>query len=311
MEPRDALHHTILVEGTQNMLAKLAALAQSKTAIAVMGLVLVGGGSGAVAVAATTGHLKTLGVDLSVTDSKTPEAASSETPDSHAHSIGVEGLLTACSATTAPATLSVTDHKGKSWSFVVSATTKFNGEESGANGGASTAKGDNSVNGGASTAKGDNSTSGGDASEGPALTLANICAATNHDVQVQATLNGTEYDAWKVTLQGREGSTSSSEGSSTGASSDKGSSSDSSQQSSTDSKSFEGTASAVSATGFTLTSHGVSYQVVFTATTHVSGAASLGAIAANAQVSVEGTLSGTTITAAFVEVSAPDSSTGH
>lgn len=302
MEPRDAFHHTILVEGTQKMLAKLTALAQSKTAIAVMGLVLVGGGSGAVAVAATTGHLKTLGVDLNVTGSNSADskAAASETPDSHAHSIGVEGLLNSCSATTAPANLLVTDSHGKQWTFVVSATTKLNGDESGANGGASTAKGDNSTNAGGA------STGGNSANAGPAMTLTTICAATNHGVQVEATQNGTEYDAWKVTLQGRESSKSGSEGSSTESSSDKGSSSsDNSGQSSTESKSFEGTATGVSATGFTLTSHGVSYQVVLTATTHVSGT-----LAENSQVSVEGTLSGTTVTALYIEVSKPDNSSG-
>lgn len=191
------------------MLAKIATLAKSKAAIAVLGVVLVGGGSSAVAVAATTGHLSTLGVDLN-------SAGKSSSADSHAHTVGVEGLLVACNTTTTPNTISVKDKDGKSWTFVVSSTTKFNGAvhtegsgSTGANaGGASTAKGDNSAKaGGASTAKGSNSANAGGASTNhTAATLADICATANlntRDVQVQATPNGSAYDAWKVTLQGQ------------------------------------------------------------------------------------------------------------
>lgn len=177
------------------MLAKIATLAKSKAAIAVLGVVLVGGGSSAVAVAATTGHLSTLGVDLN-------SAGKSSSADSHAHTVGVEGLLVACNTTTTPNTISVKDKDGKSWTFVVSSTTKFNGAvhtegsgSTGANaGGASTAKGDNSAN------------AGGASTNHTAATLADICATANlntRDVQVQATPNGSAYDAWKVTLQGQ------------------------------------------------------------------------------------------------------------
>jgi hypothetical protein len=223
------------------MLSKIVALAHSKVALAALGAVLVGGGGSAVAVAATTGHLSTLGVNLSAAHSST------ETPGSHAHTMGIEGLLTACSTTSKPATISVKDSAGKSWIFVVSATTTFNGDTqtaSSAGQGASSAKGDNSTSGaGASSAKGDNSTSGagassakgdnsahagdnsaqdttgagassakgdksanaGDNSAHTAPTLADVCATANigtRDVQVQATQNGSSYDAWKVTLQG-------------------------------------------------------------------------------------------------------------
>lgn len=229
------------------MLAKIAAVAQSKVALAVLGVVLVGGGGSAVAVAATTGHLSTLGVNL---NSEKSDAQSTETPDSHAHTTGVEGLLVSCSATTLPASITVKDSKGASWTFAVSATTKFNGDtesESQGAAGASSAKGDNSTHAGdgsdhsgagsatgsgASSAKGDSSTQAGDTGDNSTHTgdnsahtapsLATICAfAGKRDVEVQATQNGSGYDAWKVTVQG-PGSVN---GSSDGGSSDKGSSS--------------------------------------------------------------------------------------
>ncbi|HET9109772.1 MAG TPA: hypothetical protein VFN78_02995 [Ktedonobacterales bacterium] len=201
------------------MLSKIAAIAQSKVAVAALGVVLVGGGGGAVAVAATTGHLSTLGINLN--SEKSPNAQASETPDSHAHTVGVEGLLVSCSATTAPATIVVKDGKGVSWTFNVSATTKYNGDTETAShaaggsstdgAGASSAKSDNSTHAGgsstdgagASSAKGDNSTNAGDNSTHAAPTLAEVCAfAGSRDVQVQATPNGSAHDAWKVTVEG-------------------------------------------------------------------------------------------------------------
>lgn len=222
------------------MLSKVLAVTHSKVALAVLGAVLVGGGGSAVAVAATTGHLSTLGVNVASEHSNSPSS------DSHAHTIGVEGLLTACSALTPPATITVNDGH-KSWTFVVSATTKINGDtnaDTSHNGGnstgagassakgdnsthaggastgsastgagASSAKGDNSAHagdnsahtGGASSNAGDNSANAGDNSAHAAPTLADVCASANigvRDVQVQATKNGSTYDAWKVTLQG-------------------------------------------------------------------------------------------------------------
>ena len=178
------------------MLSKIAAVAHSKVALAVLGAVLVGGGGGAVAVAATTGHLSTLGVNAAMN-------SSSASSNSHAHTTSVEGLLTACSATTTPATISVKDSSGKSWTFVVSATTKINGDtHTDASQGASSAS--NTTGTGASSAKGDNSADAGDNSAHTA-TLADVCTTANigtRNVQVQATKNGSSYDAWKVTLQG-------------------------------------------------------------------------------------------------------------
>ena len=190
------------------MLAKIAAIAQSKVALAALGVVLVGGGGGAVAVAATTGHLSTLGVNLN--SEKSANASSTETPDSHAHTMGVEGLLVSCSTTTPPATIVVKDSKGAQWTFNVSDTTKFNGDTQTASQSAGAQGGSSATGAGASSAKGDNSAKGGSSSKGDnsasahaAPTLAQVCAlAGSRDVQVQATPNGSAYDAWKVTVQG-------------------------------------------------------------------------------------------------------------
>ncbi len=197
------------------MLGKLALLIQSKTALAVLGVVLVGGSGGAVAAAAATGHLTAHGVNLNT------ESASTKTPDSHAHTVGVEGLLTACSTTAK--TLTVKDSAGKSWTFVVSATTKITGDthvastgasgtpgagnsQAGGNsGGNSSAKGDNSAHAGDNSSHAGGNSAGGDNSAHSAPTLADVCTATNigsRHVQVQATPDGATYDAWKVTLQG-------------------------------------------------------------------------------------------------------------
>ncbi len=224
------------------MLEKLAAFAKTKAAIALLGVAVVGGGGGAVAVAATTGHLSTMGVNLNVSHSDTNEG-------DHA---SVEGLLTGCTGSS----VSVKDRDGKSWSFNVTSTTKFNGDVNGdaqgdSKAGASTEKpdatevagsetgdhsgsstGDSSAKGtetgdhsgsstgdhsgsstGDSSAKGSNSENAGSStnadSKGDAashqVTLAQICAAANintRDVQVQGTKTSSGYDAVKVTLQG-------------------------------------------------------------------------------------------------------------
>lgn len=172
------------------MLSKIAAVAHSKVALAVLGAVLVGGSGSAVALAATTGHLSVLG------GAQAAGHGSNESPDSHAHTISVEGLLTGCSTTT-PTTISVKDSAGKSWTFVVSATTKINGDtnadanhsgSSSTGEGASSAKGDNSAHTGdnsanpggsstgegASSAKGDNSTHAGDNSANVGDSSANV-----------------------------------------------------------------------------------------------------------------------------------------
>lgn len=287
------------------MLAKLSTMLKSKVALAALGAIVVGGGGGAVAVAANTGHLQTLGINLNVgSDSKSPDA--SETPDSHAHSVGVEGLLTACDTTATPNTISVTDKSGKAWTFNITATTRFNGDEGSEHAGATT---------GANT--GDNS--GGSSSQASALTLTDVCAAANlntRKVEVEATPNGTSYDAWKVTLQGAPENSQHS-GDNTGDNSGKGG--DSSNNSGSDSSQnpgeqnqVSGTVTAVGAGSFTLQTANGSFTVNVGATTHFSGVSGLSALQTNSQVSVQGSVSGTTITATSVEVhDSSSTSTDH
>ena len=289
------------------MLAKLVTLVKSKTAIAVLGVVLVGGSGGAVAMAATTGHLSTLGINLNMSDSQTKTPESTESPDSHGHTTSVVGLLTACNTTATPNTISVKDKAGKSWTFVITTGangTRFNGDTETA----STTKGDNSANaGGAST--GDH-TGGASTSAHAAPTLADICATANigaRNVEVQATANGSSYDAWKVTLQGPASANHDSNSSDSKGGSTSGDNSGSEgSQATPEPKDYEGTVTAVSANGFTLTHNGASFTVVVTATTHFSNGASLATLQVNAHVSVAGTVSGSTLTATYIEVSAPD-----
>ncbi len=99
------------------MLEKIAAFAKTKAAIALLGVAVVGGGGGAVAVAATTGHLSTMGVNLNVSHSDTNEGDHTS----------VEGLLTGCTGSS----VSVKDRDGKSWTFNTTSTTKFNGDVKG------------------------------------------------------------------------------------------------------------------------------------------------------------------------------------
>ena len=296
------------------MLAKLSTVLKSKVALAALGAIVVGGGGGAVAVAANTGHLQTLGINLNVgSDTKSPDA--SETPDSHAHSVSVEGLLTACDTTDTPNTVSVTDKAGKSWTFIITSTTRFNGEQSSkhsggnSNGGAST--GDNSANGGSSS--GDNSANGGSSSsQASALTLADVCASANlntRKVEVEATPDGANYDAWKVTLQGApENNQNNGDNSGKGGDNSSNSGDSSSHEGSDSSKAsneqnqVNGTVTSVGANSFTLQTANGTFTVNVSATTHFSGVDSLSALQTNSQVSVQGTVSGTTITAASVEV---------
>ena len=148
------------------MLAKIAALVQSKVALAVLGVALVGGGGTAVAVAATGGHLLPKSMPgASSAATHTPHSA--ETPGAHAHTVSVEGTLTACDTTAN--TLGVQDAQGKAWTFTVNAQTRYNGAEN-------------------------------------ATTQAVVCATANintRKVEVSATQQSDgSYLAWKVTLQG-------------------------------------------------------------------------------------------------------------
>ncbi|HEX8981982.1 MAG TPA: hypothetical protein VF792_04375 [Ktedonobacterales bacterium] len=138
------------------MLEKLAAFAKTKAAIALLGVAVVGGGGGAVAVAATTGHLSTMGVNL--------DASHSDNEGDHT---SVEGLLTGCTGSS----VSVKDRDGKSWTFNVTSTTKFNGDVKGdaqgdSKAGASTEKPDATEAAGTETGDHSGSTTGDSSAKG-------------------------------------------------------------------------------------------------------------------------------------------------
>ena len=194
------------------MMPKLLTLVKSKTAVAVAGVLLVGGSGGAVAVAAQTGHLNGIGLQLATTKG---DSSASDSNGEHAHA---EGLLTACSTS---GSISVTDEKGTVYTFNVTSDTKFVGdthesthEGSSTAGGASTngtTHGDSSTAGGASTnatTHGDSSTAGekSGANTASTFTLSDLCALVNKvKVQVQATAASSSDktpDAAKVTVEG-------------------------------------------------------------------------------------------------------------
>jgi hypothetical protein len=94
------------------MLAKLTALLSSKAALAALGIVLVGGAATATTVAATTGHLGPIQTPHlgEASETKTPEAT--EAPGVHAHTISIQGTLSAITSCPSSITkLTLTDAK--------------------------------------------------------------------------------------------------------------------------------------------------------------------------------------------------------
>lgn len=281
------------------MLAKLTALLKSKVALAAVAAVVVGGGGGAAAVAAHNGNLSTLGVNFSQ-DSQNGTPKADGTSD-HAHTTSVEGLLTACATTATPPTISVTDSAGKSWTFVITSTTRFNGDEQGIS-----HTSDNSATPEATDSAETQSTrtpgaSATDHPDGSVLTLADVCSTANinsRHVQVQATRDGSNYNAWKVTLQGAPQNTNGTSGDS------------SSHSSASQSNEFEGVVTAVSGSGFTLKTESGSYTVTVSATTHFAGVTDLSGVHVGAHIAVQGALSGQTISATAIATSAAVTSGG-
>lgn len=250
------------------MLTKLTTLVKGKVAAAVIGVILVGGGGGAVAVAATQGHLNGLGLQMASNQSD-----STETPDSHSKDGShAEGMLTACDATAN--TIGVTDEQGTAFAFNVTSSTKFVGDIHGNDKGGSTS------------------------ASNPTFGLTDLCALVNKiKVQVQATASTsgstTTYNADKITVEGQG------TGDSSGDSSD-GNSQPESTETPDSQHGFSGVVGTVTGTSFTLTVNGVQYTVDATNAKFDGG--SLATLAAGAKVQVEGTVSGTTITATSVEV---------
>lgn len=141
------------------MLTRLLALVHSKIALATLGVLLVAG-SGAAVAAAT--HSQSPTVQASSTTSHTPDA--SDGKGDHAHSVALEGKLTAYSASSHTIAVQAKD-SGKATTVNVDANTRVDGEH--------------------------------------ANSLKDLTGAIGHDVQVQATKqsNGSLL-AWKITVQG-------------------------------------------------------------------------------------------------------------
>ena len=256
------------------MMPKLTALFQSKVAAAVLGVLLVGGSGGAVAVAATQGHLNGLGLQMGKNDS-TETPGSGPKDGSHA-----EGMLTACDTT--GNTIGVTDEHSKVYAFTVTSDTKFNGDIHG------------------------NDKGGSSSASHTTFGLSDLCPLVNKvKVQVQATASTsgstTTYNADKITVEG-PGTGDSNDDNNNDHSGDDNGNPDSTKTPDAH-HDFSGTVGTVNGKTFTMTVDGVQYTVDAT-NAKVEG----GALAAGAHVEVEGTLSGTTITAWSVDVKSGEGS---
>lgn len=260
------------------MLTKLMTLVKGKVAAAVLGVVLVGGGGGAVAVAAAQGHLNGLGLQSASSDSNqknsTDSSGANSKDGSHA-----EGMLTACDAT--GNTIGVTDAKGTVYTFAVTTSTKFNGDIHGNDKGGSTS------------------------ASNPAFGLTDLCALLNKvKVQVQATASTsgstTTYSADKITVEGQgtgEGSTSEGNGKAESTETP-----DAQHQ-------FVGTVGNLNGTSFTLTfKNGVQYTVDASKVKLENGVTLASLVGKT--VMVEGSLSGTTVTAWSVETQSSGDNSG-
>jgi hypothetical protein len=151
------------------MVSKALLVVKSKAALAVLGVVLVGGGGTAVAMAATGGHVPVLSalVGSSSAHSAAKSADTGSDASSHAHTVSLEGVLE--SYASGAHTISVLGNGDASATTIdVNASTKVNGEHASA--------------------------------------LADLTKAIGQKVQVQATRqsNGTLV-AWKITVEGATG----------------------------------------------------------------------------------------------------------
>ena len=176
------------------MLAKLALLAQSKVAIAALGVVLVGGGGTAVAVAATTGHLPFENTQTESTQAESTHEANNDqgTPDAgdHAHTVSFEGALTKCQGT--PATsIVITLKDGKSQVIAVNSKTRIVGEL------------DEQENTSGQHEDATKTTSSVPAATTTTSSLSDLCKTSNYGHKVQASTTqqaDKSYLAWKVAI---------------------------------------------------------------------------------------------------------------
>ncbi|HEX9068747.1 MAG TPA: DUF5666 domain-containing protein [Ktedonobacterales bacterium] len=215
------------------MLAKLAVLAQSKVALAVLGVVLVGGGGTAAAVAATTGHLGPIEIAHS-TPTKDDENGQNGI---HAHTVSIEGVLatvgTCPTGTQAANPANVTKLTVKS----ADESAEHDATDSDTTGAKATEAPDATHAAGAEATEAPKAThtAGAEATEKPestpgtqhtgtgtftvglnadtkvngehASTRGDLCQGIGHGVEIQATkASDGSLTAWKVTLQGKDSS---------------------------------------------------------------------------------------------------------
>lgn len=162
------------------MLTKALAVVKTKAALAVLGVVLVGGG-GTAAYAATGHDLPIIGTHATAAETETADADHND-DSNHAHTKAFEGVLKAYNS--GASTISVlTDDSKTPTTITVNSKTKVNGEH--------------------------------------ANTLADLSKNIGHKVEVQADKqsNGS-YVAWKVTVQGLADAEGKDTGSTDGKSSD-------------------------------------------------------------------------------------------
>jgi uncharacterized protein DUF5666 len=268
-------------------LATITTIVKSKAALAVLGAILVGGTGTAAAVAATTGHLGPI---------QTPGFAHS-TPGTdqgngdHAHTISIEGILNSLKACPSSVTQLVVTKASES--------TEHDVQANDSTGDAAQATHAPEVNGTKTPEKTETPESGKPATTGTetltvlvdsktkvngehATTLADLCGNTGHRVQVQAE-KGTDgtLTAWKVTLQGADGS-----GNNAGGTGDQGS------QAGQDA-SVSGTVASVNSgkqTFILTTADGKTVTITVSAKTTFAGAAhGLSGLHAGQHVTVQGT----------------------
>jgi hypothetical protein len=150
------------------MLGKALLVVKSKAALAILGVLVVGGAGTAVAVTATGGNIPVLSAlvgNAAHAASKTPKAGNHAS--SHAHTVSLEGVLKGYNATAN--TISVLGNGAASATTIdVNSSTEVNGEH--------------------------------------ATALADLKKAIGHKVQVQATKqSGGTLLAWKITVEASTG----------------------------------------------------------------------------------------------------------
>ncbi|HEU5329258.1 MAG TPA: DUF5666 domain-containing protein [Thermomicrobiales bacterium] len=171
------------------MLSKLAILLQSKTALAALGVLLVGSGGTAVAVTAASGHVPFTNISMPATHTSAPGnsgamPAMQQTPaaNAHANAVAIEGVLkaTATGTTTATATSAPTGTMTTAQPSITSIRVQPPGSKKAV-----------TILVNAKTQV-----------TGQAHTLARLAKYRGHRVQVQADKTGTTLTAWKVTVMG-------------------------------------------------------------------------------------------------------------